>query len=309
MNLKDFINDAFAVRLGVFLGKVLTRQAGYKLASWAGKWIAAHPSYKMVKAVKANQWIVMDGKIDHSGLNEQTKQVFQSAGRSLFDFFHYISQPDKLFNIVKMSPKAEAALTRIRANLPTIILVPHLSNFDLMGYALALMGIKVQVLSFPMPNSAYKMQNKLREQAGVVVTPMSLTAFREAKVRLNNGGTVVTGLDRPIPGEKEEKYRPRFFGREANLPVIHIRLAKETKSAIYVMGCVAHDDLTYYLECSDPIFVEAKEDLTDETIENAERVLHEAEKLIRQVPQQWAMFYPVWPEVNDEISHLMGKES
>jgi lauroyl/myristoyl acyltransferase len=32
---------------------------------------------------------------------------------------------------------------------------------------------------------------------------------------------------------------------------------------------------------------------------NAERVLVEAEKFIRLAPNQWSMFYPVWPEVEN----------
>ena len=308
LSLKDFINDAVAVRLGLFLGKLVTRKAGYKLANWTGAWIAKHPQYILVRGVKVNQWVIQGENLDRSGLEEQTKMVFQSAARSLFDYFHYIRRPEKLFKIISFGAQAQAAFDRINNNQATIVVVPHLSNFDLMGYALALMGIKVQALSYPTPNSAYKMQNKLRREAGFEITPMSLSAFRTAKKRLLDGGSVVSGLDRPIPGNEQAKYQPRFFGRKANLPVIHIRLAKETHAAIFVMGCTSLPNNSYHLECTDPIWVESMDDLNEETIVNAERVLHKAEELISKVPQQWAMFYPVWPEVFNEIPHLLERD-
>jgi hypothetical protein len=42
--------------------------------------------------------------------------------------------------------------------------------------------------------------------------------------------------------------------------------------------------------------METSEDLETEIIDNANKVLHEAESLIKRYYQQWAMFYPIWPE-------------
>jgi len=171
-----------------------------------------------------------------------------------------------------------------------------------MGYALALNNIPVQVLSFPNPNDAYKMQNKLRRRVGIEITPMSLSAFRKARKRLREGGSILTGLDRPLVGNQLEKYQPKFFGRAANLPVAYVRIAKEANAPIYMMACISQPDGSYLLTGSEAIWVAAKQDMSAEIIFNAERVLSKAADLIRQRPEQWAMFYPVWPEVLDEIS-------
>ncbi len=308
MGLKDFASGSFSVNLGLFLGKVIPLKTGHRLAQSVGAWIARHPSYKMVQGVRANQWVAGDEQMSAEELKAQTRLVFQSVVRSLFDYYYYIRRPEKLKEIIRLSPQAQAAFTEGGEGHSAILMIPHMSNFDLMGHALTLFGIKVQILSFPAPNEAYKMQNRLREEVGVVVTPMSFSAFRAAKSRLKSGGYVVTGLDRPMPADSKEKYRPRFFGREASLPVIHVRLAKETGAAVYVMACMAQPDGTYLLESSQPYIMEEMPDLQEETILNAERLLAEAEKFIRKAPEQWAMFYPVWPEVLEKIAFIMEKD-
>jgi len=294
MAIKNFLSDAVAVRIALVLGKLLTRRAGYRLADSVGKWISNRQHYEMVRAVKANQWVVHEGKLSTGELNALTVKVFQSAARCLFDYFHYIGRPESLLKITSFGPEAQQAFERIRNNQPTVIIVPHLSSFDVMGYALALNNIPVQVLSFPNPNDAYKMQNKLRRRVGIEITPMSLSAFRKARKRLREGGSILTGLDRPLVGNQLEKYQPKFFGRAANLPVAN--------APIYMMACISQPDGSYLLTGSEAIWVAAKQDMSAEIVFNAERVLSKAADLIRQRPEQWAMFYPVWPEVLDEIS-------
>jgi KDO2-lipid IV(A) lauroyltransferase len=36
-------------------------------------------------------------------------------------------------------------------------------------------------------------------------------------------------------------------------------------------------------------------------LSNAEKVLQAAEAYIRQAPQQWSMFFPVWPDIMDQV--------
>jgi hypothetical protein len=42
-------------------------------------------------------------------------------------------------------------------------------------------------------------------------------------------------------------------------------------------------------------------DLLTETVRNAEAVLEVVSDAIRKVPDQWAMYYPVWPDALQEI--------
>jgi len=284
------------IRLCMFLGRITPRRVGWKLAGLIGTMLGTNRSNAMVRAIRANQWVIHDLTLSEDALDQVPKIIFRSAAKCLFDYFHFLFRVEKLKEIVNYSPQAEAVFERIRDHKPCVLVCPHLSNFDLMGYALALKGLDVQVLSFPNPNATYKMQNRLRKSFGNNITPMSLSAFRQARMRLRNGGTILTGLDRPMPDKHHEKYRPVFFGHETNLPVTYVRMALEADAPVFIMAAASHPKGKYYLESSDPIWMKPAEDLETEILTNANRVLRHGEELIIKYADQWAMFYPIWPQ-------------
>ena len=290
------MNQSIVIQLAILLGKILPRQSGLKFSSFIGKRLGQNKNSPMVKAIRANQYVIHNETLGKKELDEIPKIVFQSAANCTFDYFYTLSKPEKLQEIVGFSSQAMKAFDRIKKNQATVFVCPHLSNFDLMGYALALNNYIVQVLSFPQPVSSYKMQNRLRESLGMIVTPMTLSAFRDARKRLENGGSILTGLDRPLPANQQNKYQPTFFGHEANLPVTYVRMAKEAGAPVIVVAATSQPDGRYRLESSEPIWMESFDDLETEVIQNANKVLKEAEGLIKKYYQQWAMFYPIWPE-------------
>ncbi len=296
MPFKELFNTPLCLKTAMLLGKILPHKTGLSLANAVGAWLGGRKKSPLVKAIRANQWVIHNKTLTPEELDQLPKTIFRSSARCLYDYFYYLSRPEALKKQVIFSPEARAAIERIRNQQATVIVCPHLSNFDLMGYALALNGLRVQVLSFPNPNASYKMQNKIRESLGIEVTPMNLSAFRQARKRLKNGGSILTGLDRPLPENLLDKYYPTFFGYETNLPVTYVRMAKEANVPVIIMAATSHTDGRYYLEGSPPIWMKAAETLETEIITNANRVLKTAEGLIRQYARQWAMFYPIWPQ-------------
>lgn len=280
----------------MLIGRVLPRKWGLRLATGIGSILGSLKNNKMVKAIRANQYVIHDQQLSTKALDLIPKVIFTSAARCVFDYFHFLRRPHVLQKIVSFDSHAQVAIERIRDHQPTVVVVSHLSNFDLMGYALALHNVKVQILSFPKPNHSYRLQNKLRQDTGLDITPMDLSAFREARQRLRNGGSILTGLDRPLDGVKDEKYRPKFFGYETNLPVAYVRMALEANAPVVILAATSQPDGTYRLVGSPLIWMEASDDLEDEIVSNAEKVLRMAEPMIVKYAQQWAMFYPIWPQ-------------
>jgi lauroyl/myristoyl acyltransferase len=283
------------IRLAIFIGRVLPRTWGLRLAVVIGSILGSLKNNKMVRAIRANQYVVHNQRMSDKELDEAPKIIFRSAAQCMFDYFHFLRRPEKLQKIVNFDQHAQAAINRIQNQQPTVVVCPHLSNFDLMGYALALHQVKVQVLSFPNPNATYRVQNRLRQDAGLDITPMSLTTFRDARHRLRDGGSILTGLDRPLDNVQEEKYRPRFFGFPTNLPVAYVRMALEANAPVVILAATSQSDGTYRLVGSPPIWMEPNEDLAIEILTNAEKVLRLAEPMIVNHARQWAMFYPIWP--------------
>ena len=129
----------------------------------------------------------------------------------------------------------------------------------------------------------------MRKQIGMNLVPASVGALRGAIKYLENGGTIVTGLDRPIP---EPHQKPMFFGRPAWLPIYYVHLASKARVPITVMATIQQADGKYHVFRSD--FIEVEPHL--EAMRNAERVLKQAEEFIRLAPQQWNVPLPVWPD-------------
>ncbi|MDZ4159221.1 MAG: hypothetical protein U1B80_05455 [Anaerolineaceae bacterium] len=300
MKLERFVNSRFGVGVALFLGQVLPPALGVRFSQAVGNWIGSRRKMAQVRAVRANQWVVSGESLTPEGLDQITRATFCSAARNLYDYFHYFRDPKAIEKLVQFSPGFERCLEQLRSGGQGILFVcPHLSNIDLIGRAAALHGLSMQILSYPQPPGSYRLQNLLRKMTGLDVTPMSYSALRQAAERLKAGGAVLTGVDRPLP---DSKYKPRFFNRPAALPVAYVRLALKTGLPVTVLvGCRRPDD-TYYVWASDPIPMQPHPDLETEVVRNAEAVLDVVTSYIREVPEQWAMFYPVWSEALNEIS-------
>ncbi len=169
----------------------------------------------------------------------------------MYDLYHHIHRLDKIKAKVSFSPQlVELLKTHANSQRGMLILIPHLSNFDLAGAALALGGVKFSTLSYPQPPSGYRKQNKFRLDMGIEVLPISLSNLTIAGERLKSGKIVITGIDRPM---EKSNYIPRFFNHCAMLPVTPIRLALKQQALVSVCACISQKDGKYVIHATEPI--------------------------------------------------------
>jgi lauroyl/myristoyl acyltransferase len=296
MNLQSFLNSQIALSVAQNLGRVVSPRLGYRVSDLISHWIAAQRKSRMVQAVRCNQWVVSGGRLSSDELDRRTLEVFRCTGRCLIDLYQNIQNPTAMDQLFFQTAEFDQFVERVKARTTGMLLVcPHISNFDLVGRVLAFHGIHMQVLSVPQPTSGYQEQNQLRQMAGIEMTPLSLSAIRRADENLRTGGVVLTGVDRPADGSR---YHPKFFGRTAELPEVHIRLALKYGVQITAISSQTRPDGKYQLLVSDPITMKPYTNPIEEIERNAEAVLKPIENWICQTPEQWSMFYPVWPDVN-----------
>ncbi len=292
MSLQSVINSRIGIGIILGVAKSMKPGTGNKLANRIADWISAQKDSKMVRATRANLWIITGERLTKEELDEVVRENFRQTARNLFDLYHNLFNYPAILERVTLSPKLVKILDTSRENKEgTLLLAPHLSNFDFAGRAMALNGYKVQALSYPQPRPSYQWQNRLRKDIGINITPMSTESMRQAKAHLKEGGLVITGLERPLP---QTNYYPRFFGYPAPLPASYVRMALQTKAAIVVVACIGTPEENYTLECSGPVFMKPYKDAVEEIEKNAEAVLRLAEPYIRSHPTQWAMTYPLW---------------
>lgn len=303
MKLQTILISKSATALGVTISRLLPPRLGYPFVRAVADIISKRRKNPMVRAVRANQWVLHGGDVSPTKLERLVRETFRSSARSMYEFWHYYKDSSTVLDMVEFDPSMDRCIERaLQEKDGTLMVGPHITNFDMVGRALALRGMKMQVLSYPQPPGGYRWQNQIRELDGVTVTPMSIQALRKASETLRAGDTVLTGVDRPLPTDEKAKYRPRFFGRAASLPVFYIRLALKHNLPITILGGCRKPDGRYYVWASGPIHMQRSNDLVEETLTNTETVLAAVSQVIRRAPKQWAMFYPVWPEVMNLVN-------
>jgi KDO2-lipid IV(A) lauroyltransferase len=298
----SILKGSFGSILGIRIAQLFPNQMGYFVARQIASVMARRTRSTLVNAVRLNQWVVHGRKLSGSELDQHVRRVFHFQSRALFETFRYMDRPDRLGSLVSLSDKCREVLDdQMHSKRGLVLLLPHLCGFDLGGFSLATHGYKFLILSYPNPPSGYHYQNEIRRKHGMEVAPLSFDVLKQAMERLKEGGTILTGLDRPNP---ESGYSPKFFGLPASLPVSHIRLALKTNSVVRVIAMVAGMDHNYQIDVSDEIPMIPFADPHEEVIQNAERTLIETEKFINLDPDRWVMFFPVWPQVASEIPIL-----
>ena len=296
---ETFTQGSIGTTLSMKLSQACPSKIGYAIAGYIAGVIAARWWNPVVQAVRLNQAVAHDFKLGYHGLNRAVRRVFVSQSRSLYNFYHYLDRIEHIQKLVRISPAMQKVMDESnKGGRGTLLLIPHLCGFDLGGLLLASKGFKFLILSYPNPPKGYEMQNKLRTDRGEEVMPMSFESMQLARERLQTGGIVLTGIDRPHPGSG---YHPLFFGRPAELPVAYVKLALKTNARVHVVAFQNLPDLTYKIDASEEIALSPMEDPKEELETNAARILKVAEGYIRKNPASWAMFYPVWPELEAEL--------
>ncbi len=294
--LQKFLFSPSINQIGLLLGEALPPKLGRGLVKFLSGMIARRKNFPQIKAVRSNQWVVSGGALSGKALDERVKAVYYSSGLSIYDYFHCLRKEERIRDLIQFDENLKYFLERVkRGKERTLGLMIHTGAFDLSGYAIALQGARPLILSYPNPNPGYQWHNDLRRQAGLEVEPLSMESFQHATRHLRKGGTVITGVDRPWPGGQ---YRPNFFGRPSDIPVTTIQMAIRTQTPVMLLACIRQADQRYILHASDLIELHKHPDRDVELLENTERVLTVAEKFITNTPEQWAMFYPVWPEIS-----------
>ena len=292
--LQNFFTSPFGVGNALFLSRIIPRWLGYPVANFISDRITAFGNTLPVRAVRANQWVVSGETLTAPELDAMARRVYRYKARALYDYYHDLGNSKRVMERVRFSPMMEAHLERMqKAEQGTMLVIPHVGNFDEAGHALAVKGLRFQVLSYPHPSAGYRWENRLRKLAGMEVTPMSIESMRQAKHRLLEGGVVLTGMDRPL---EETNYRPRFFGRPAPVPVAYIGMALQTRVPVIVIGVFTQPGNTLLIDASERIEMVPHADREQEILQNTERVLQAAEDMILRAPEEWVMFYPVWPD-------------
>jgi KDO2-lipid IV(A) lauroyltransferase len=296
INLKNTVADPRVMRLAMILSQYTPERIGHQLSWWAASTVSRlRPA--VYRVVESNLGPVLGGAENHQTLDQTARKVLYLAFRSYFDLFRALRLPDEKMAALVDVPEATKEVARSMWNRDrgTVLVFPHLGNFDLGGHAILHLLPEMQLFTLPDPPAGFELLNESRRRGGVKVTPLSTNALRDAIKLLRRGGVVSIAADRPVSDLDEPV---PFFGRPARVPSGHIRLALRTGASVILGYCVLSPETKRYTMHLQPPMEMTRTGNKDEDLWlNMQRVLNRLEAIIRDWPEQWQMFVPVWPEL------------
>lgn len=298
-DFQQVVNSSLSLRLVSLLAQLFSPRLGYQIAYGLAEQIARRSNSDLVQAIRANQWVVNGEVLKGDALDRLVHKTLRNAARSLFDLYHYSHDFEATRRLIVFDASFDVIAQRPEfAERGLLIAGLHLSSFDLVLQWLSRDGLRPLVLTIPEPTRGRRMEYEIRKRTGMNLVAASVGALRQAVKYLQQGGMVLTGIDRPI--EKPE-VSPRFFGRPAALPTHHIFLAIKAHVPIVITVAYLQEDGKYHVFTSDLIEMDSCPNPKEAFLQNAEKVLAIAERFILRAPQQWSVPLPVWPQIVSQI--------
>ncbi|MCX7670350.1 MAG: hypothetical protein N2439_09790 [Anaerolineae bacterium] len=298
MTLQEFITTRFGTKLWMSLGCWLPPWAGYRVADMAVRIVSRRRHSSIYRILYANQAVVLGEQTPEDAIHAAVRRVFEHVGRTAYDLMYYLAGgAARLRDAVTFDGEVWENFQRAMATGRGVMICGcHMSNFNLGFLSLAQRAEvpQIQVLAPPIMTGGFRIMHELRNSAKFHETPISLASLREAVHRLTSGGIVATGVDWPPVAGTDE--RVIFFGRPAHLPTGHIRLAMDAGAVLLPVAFRWDADRGYRILTAPHLELELSGDRAADIQHNARRVLAIIERWIAERPEQWLMYYRVWPE-------------
>jgi lauroyl/myristoyl acyltransferase len=295
MWIRSIAMSRWGPALGLFIVRLIPYSLAYALGKLLARVVSLNPNAPMNQAIRANQAVIRGLHYEDPALDGVVYQVMKMNARGFIDFFKVIAAgEDAVREACVIDEPLRSKIKEWADDDRGLVLIgPHLLGFDIFMLYLGVLGYPIQAISYPDPRGSYVAQNTLRRRFGFNVTPLSVQTLREGLRTLQRGEVVMTAVDRPgLGGESLE-----FFGREVVLPVGHSRMAVKTNARV-VAGIPYLDEEGIYHGIGAAFFeLPNTGDEKRDAHELAQQVLSTFEVYIRKWPENWLMFYPVWPDM------------
>jgi lauroyl/myristoyl acyltransferase len=269
----------------------LPRRVGYLIAALVGD-IIYLLSPRTRDSVASNVKHVLGPEASDAAVRRVVRGVLRNAAKNYLDL---ISIPRMKPEQIKrqVTPHGVHHLVDALASGKGVMLVTaHFGSFDIAVQLLAVHSVRTTI-----PVEALEPQRlldhviSLRRHKGLNIIPAKSGALQAMLEALRNGEIVLIVCDRDVTGEAPKAL---FFGEEARLPDMAVRLALRTGAAIIPVFNLRRDDGRYDVYVEPPIEVASNGKAN--VAEHMNEVIRVMERYIKSCPEQWAVLKPVWPE-------------
>lgn len=219
-----------------------------------------------------------------------TARAIRNYGHVLADFVMVASlSPEELLRSVEIEHRHHADLA-LAAGRGCIMAVPHMGSWDVAGSYAAVLGYRVAAVAERFPASLDAAVVGAREKFGLRIIPLGRSAVRTVLSALAENSVVALLCDLPHgPGVEVD-----FFGRRATVPSGPAALACRAGCPLLPAYVRATGPGRYRIHLDRPIPTEGRCGGKDAAARLMQEVVQRFEVFIRDHPDQWFAFRPVF---------------
>jgi KDO2-lipid IV(A) lauroyltransferase len=284
-------------RLGTFrlayrLANILPRPLCQSLAGFIGR-TSFSLAKKSRESLRENLRLVTG--LDGGALDGLCRENFANFIKMLADYFYCTSRSEtrcpKLLEEWHGFDNLTAALERGKG---AIVITAHLGNWELGGILLALKKLPMTVVTLDEPTTELtRWRDDYRRKLGIktICVGADKFSFVEMIQTLRRNEIVAMLIDRPYANSGTPV---RFFARNTEFSTAPALLWQHTDAAV-LPAFVLQNKKGRYLSFADPAIPMARQDDPREAVaQNTQRIATVFESIIRENPEQWFNYVPIW---------------
>lgn len=266
--------------------------------TYALSWCAAEVAYRVArgprKAVEANLRHVLGPHTDPSALARAVRGVFHTSAYNYVDMFLIPRiRPEELAQRVTLQ-HSEIFFDAFAAGKGIVLTTAHFGNFDLLVQLTALYRMPLTVLvEHVAPEALFQLVVALRASHGIRLLPTGAKAVRELLQALGKGEVVGVVADRSV---QNRGVAVPFFGEDTLLPTGAVELAMHHGAPLVPGFGLRLPGRRYQITFEQPITLEQEGPKEEALARNVQRLAEVMERHIREHPEQWVVFTPIWPQ-------------
>lgn len=291
-NRPSFLYTGPLWKLGSRLICLLPRSLAMRLARFCA-WIYCQLNPARVRTVEVNLRPLVEGSAVSTKI--WGRRNFSQFAMKLVDLWRF-EAGEKVSEMVKPGFGWEHFHSAKESGRGILLVTPHLGNWEFGAVLLREMGIRPLVLTAVEPGVGFtelRAQARARQEIDTLVVGTNPFAFVEVIRRLQDGGVVAVLLDRPAAATA---VTVELCGRPFSVSVAAAELARAS-GCVVLPTYIVREGSEYRAYLLPPIAYEQSQ-LTQKGTRVAltGQIVRAFEPILRQYPDQWFHFVPVWPE-------------
>ena len=281
-----------AFKLALALSRFLPRPITHAMAIVAGH-IAYWNNLAGRTALRANLQRVTDRT--GSDFDSLCLSNITHFSRMMADYFHCAAEEDRAVELLEEWRGFENLEAALALGNGVILVTAHLGNWELGGTLLAMKGLPMSIITLEEPSSELThWRQERRRQLGIktiTVGPGHDFAFVEMIQALRRNEILAMLVDRPYAGTG---LPVTIFDASTDFSTGPALLWQHTNAAI-VPAFVLQNEDGRYVSFADPMIpMQSNGDPRLALAGNTQRIATYFESVIRQYPEQWFNYVPVW---------------